>query len=155
MSCLQMCTIEWLILQSFKTYRTYCSRNQNSLIFYPICTNVVHGIKKSDICVCSSWCTLICTSFWNILTFTSGKELFWRVYFLYLGRFLKKYIGRRTMLFNTDSQKESRSLYSWSQSNPMTLCQKNNSTFRVTMTPHWSQAASTPSLGSHWFMTLC
>ena len=49
------------------------------------------GIKISGRCVGFSWCTLICTilnDFWNTLTLTSGKELFWRVdklFFCYPG----------------------------------------------------------------------
>ena len=42
------------------------------------------GIKISGRCGGFSWCTLIYTIFssiWNILTFSSGKKLFWRVYF--------------------------------------------------------------------------
>ncbi len=54
-----------------------CSFNHNSLIF--LSDVYKFGTKISARYVCLSWCTLICTifnSFWNILTFTSGKELF-------------------------------------------------------------------------------
>ncbi len=72
----QLCTIEWQILQSFKTYLTLFFLSE---LCYFLSDFDKFGIKIRSRYVCSSWCTQICSilsSFLNILTFTSGKELF-------------------------------------------------------------------------------
>ncbi len=70
------CVIKWQILQSVKLYLTLFSESELPLFFIRFCK---FGIKISVGCAWFSWCTLICIivkNFWNIVTFTSGKELF-------------------------------------------------------------------------------
>ena len=61
-----------------------CSRNHNSLIFYRFFQLSYQNKREICLFACFFGCTLIyiiLSSLWYIVTFTSGKELFWRVYY--------------------------------------------------------------------------
>ncbi len=83
-NCLSLAWNLWLILADFAI--SQIAPDFVLVIRTPLSDFYKYGIKISGRCVCFSWCTLICTilsSFWNIMTFTRGKELFWRVYNAY------------------------------------------------------------------------